>query len=631
MARDTQYKLYKTGRTDPTFTNIWGFSNAIERDGFLNSKASLTFNGQKYWRVGNNIKIPIRYEASFEYDYIRIANDTTNANLARNWYCFITARAYLSPEVTLLTLSVDWIQTFYFDSGVPFWRYNGFITKSTSGILPPVGTPSDYPVPNVKTESFAYESSDYAIILYATIAPNDAESANLAYTSTIIDGVPMTAAPYVLYKSTAVDLLAALAQTVSAYNSAGYTDAISGMYLLPSDYVSAIGKTGEWVACSTANVLVAKTVEIAKPNYTLVFNEYADLVSEYGYFNLVINNGQGETVSYNFNEFDGNPRFNVVPTVTAGSPTLICQPANLKFTSLDVRNRLLKITQAPATGWLNDSYKIWLAQTQNSRAAAIDSANLSIAQAEEARSNSWAYKYGNLIKFEEQKYKSEITGSIANTLGDLLGMEGERVSSTGRSWGDSITPTSGIDASAITERREGSKYKSFQNRLGMLYDFGMAYLNKQLGIETTYQFDQNVATAQQQLNVLLASYKDKARIPATASGSNAYGDVVKFKQYGFMFTVFVPDNDSMILIYQMIAAGGHTTNKYQQIAKWHGVFDYVQANSVKIPVNTSSRPEFVRKMMLDTLQRGVYLWYLNNGDISQYYGSPYGLTNPVSV
>ena len=156
---------------------------------------------------------------------------------------------------------------------------------------------------------------------------------------------------------------------------------------------------------------------------------------------------------------------------------------------------------------------------------------------------------------------------------------------------------------------------------------GAYWLNNQLGIETTYQYDQAVASAQQQLNQLLASYTDKARIPATTRGSNAYGDMLKFKQYGFMFTTFVPDNTSLTLIYNMIKAGGATTNQYMELTKHHTVFDYVVANSAKIPANATIRPEFVRKMMLDILQSGVYLWYVSNNDISEYIGSPYGLAN----
>lgn len=632
MARDTIYKLYKTGRIDPTYSNIWAFATSIERDTYLQSKASLTLQNQKYWRVGEPIKIPIRYEMAFEYDYVRISNDTHDETLARNWYCFIVARAYISPGVTLLTLAVDYIQSFYFTSGQPFWKVNGFVEQSTfSDTLPPVGTPPDYPVPNISAISEIHNdaSEGYAAILYASIAPNHASSSTPQYTSAIIDGVPMAAPPYVLYSSTPATLLSTLASTVNNYNTYGWTDTISGIYLVPAGYIAPAGKTGNWVAGSIADLFIAKTVTLTVPDYSTALGEYNDLIVQYGYFNFIINNGQGETAAYNFNEFNGAPSFSLYLSVSSGSPCLMCIPQNLKYKSDDWRDHIIKITQAPNLGWLNDSYKIWLAQTQNSRASAIDGANLAIAQAKEAREKSWAYQSGEFIKDIEERGRAILPGLMADLSGGISAAMGDdrstRGSVVGRKFGDVSIPYG--EEQQLTSPTYGSRYGTDQQVWRGIYDVAVGYINNQLGIEKTYQYDQAVASAQQQLNQLLASYTDKARIPATTRGSNAYGDTVKFQQYGFMFTVFGPDATSLTLIYNMLKAGGFTTNTYMQITKHHTVFDYVRANSVKIPANATIRPEFVRKMMLDMLQSGIYLWYVSNGDISEYIGSPYGVTN----
>ena len=125
----------------------------------------------------------------------------------------------------------------------------------------------------------------------------------------------------------------------------------------------------------------------------------------------------------------------------------------------------------------------------------------------------------------------------------------------------------------------------------------------------------------------MASYKDKARIPATARGSNAYGDMALYRQYGFMTAVVGPSAECYTVLNNMLRAGGHTINRYNSISRYHDVFDYYQVNSARIAANASVRPEFVRKLMLDILQNGVYLWYIDNGDISQYFGTPYGIQN----
>ena len=630
MARDTIYTLYSTGRADPTYTNIWGFTNSTERDAFFNGKAHIRFSQQKYWRVGATIKIPIRYEQALQYDYIIIDNDTTDAQNARRWYGFIDAKAYVSPEVTLITISVDWVQTFYFLSGVPFWQYTGFITRSTNHSLPPDGTPSDYPVPQTRCVSFTHETGGYALVMYASVSPANAIAGELEYTSATVDGVPMSSPPYILKGSSMSNLIQTLINTVDGYNSNGMTDTITGIYLIPDTYLPSNIGTNVWVN-GWSITLPTRNVTITPPTSAL---EYGDLITKYGYTNLIINNGQGETDSYSFNDFNGSPVFQLSASLSAGSPTLFCRPSNLKYNQNDANERIIKITQAPAIGWLNDSYKIWLAQTQNSRAASIAGAELAISQAEEARKNSWAYQYGAGFRQLEER----VGGLLFDTMRNASIQEETVTAPSGKSGKAYRMPwaTGNIEDTMIGERygltsnpdtRKATTDYSLANITSQLYTMGTAYLNHQLGIETTYIYDQNVASAQQSLNQLLAGYTDKARIPATARGSNAYGDMAKYQQYGFMFAVFAPSADSLALINNMIAAGGHTVNKYQAIVKAHTVFDFIQANAVKIPADPANRPQFVRKMMLGLLQTGVYLWYYNNGDISPFIGSPYGLSN----
>lgn len=626
MARDTIYTFYSTGRADPTYANIWAFQNSTERTAFFNNKPHLRFTGQKYWRTGATVKIPIKYETALQYDYAIIDNDSTSAQNAMRWYCFIDAKAYVSPGVTLITLSVDWVQTYYFLSGVPFWQYTGFITRATNHSLPPDGTPSDYPVPQTRCVSFTQETGGYGLVLYASVSPADAIAGDLNYTSATVDGVPMSSPPYVLKGSTLANLITTLGQTISGYNENGMTDTITGIYLIPATYLPSNMGTDVWVNGWSVN-LPNRTITINPPTSAV---EYADILTQYGYANLIINNGQGETEAYNFNDFTGNPQFQLSASLAAGSPTLFCKPTNLKYNANDANQRIIKITQSPAIGWLNDSYKIWLAQTQNSRAASIAGAELAISQAEEARNKSWAYQNGKFIQDMEWSAKGDITSNAANLIGGLSGLFGSDLSespkSTGVRFKDTTIPYTDKTVT-VAQRRGYSDYAGIEKNLGYMYDIGMAYVNHQLGIETIYTYDHAVASAQQSLNQLLASYTDKARIPATARGSNAYGDLAKFHQYGFMFAVFAPSGDSMALLNNMIASGGHTVNRYQVIVKTHAVFDYFQANSVKIPANPALRPQFVRKMMLGLLQSGVYLWYYNNGDISQYIGSPYGTEN----
>lgn len=624
MARSTIYTLYKTGRIDPTLTNIWAFKTPQERYTWLNSKPSLEFTANKYWRVGSPIKIPVSYEMSFEYDYIRIINDAGTPQ-QREWYAFIAARAYISPSVTILTLDVDYIQTYYFDNQAPFWDVPGFIVKSTGYFVPLPGSASDYPVPQSITEAFVHESGAYAFIIYSTLNPSTITSGSPQYQGMSTDGVYSAACAYVIGGNNAPTALNTL---VSNYNKNGYTDAIAAIYAVPQRYInpSLLDGSVHTLASNTALVTQYITVDHTPEDY-----QYYFLLGDYDYTYIVVNNGQGETEAYHFYEFDGSPQFTLQLSITGGCPTLYLTPTNLKYHSLDAaQQRTMKITQAISCVYLNDSYKIWLAQTQNSRSAALEGANLAIAQAKEARSKSWAYQFGGIVERAEEHVRDPLTGMLADTIGgtgEFFGadMGNVGVSSVGRRFDESDTGIGALDAPVHTY---ASRYRDLQSGLKTGYDLITRYMNHQLGIETRYTYDHAVAKAQQSLNELVAGWRDKARIPGTARGSNAYGDMAKFRQYGFMVATYAPAPEVMDILNKMIGASGFTVNKYDLISDWHEVFDYYQVNSAKIAVNPAVRPEFVRKMMLDVLQRGVYLWYIKDGDISPFIGSPFGLTNP---
>ena len=635
MARDTTYQLFKTGRTDPTLTHIWAFASESERTNWLLSRPMLTLSANKYWRVGDTIKINVNYETALNYDYIRITNDSLDPQKRREWYAFITARAYVSPTVTLLTLDVDYIQTYYFSGTAPFWQVPGFLVKSTDmDELPPVGTTSEYPVQQSECLAFqALDTGAYGFVIYSTI--DLTTQTTTRYTMTMIHGLFMTASPYIIAHDNPATLLQNMANILGQFNDLGITDAISGIYAIPLALIPSAKRTGNPILASTSGVLQPITWTIAEPIRTGgVTFETDKILLDYDYTTIIINNGQGETRTYHFNEFTGTPTFQISCSLSGGSPTLFCIPMNLTFNSRDaLQQQGLKITQAPSCSWLNDSYKIWLAQTQDSRQAAIDDAEIQIRHAVEAREKSFAYNLGStgILQTETE-------------VGERVAEASQRgIISSFDAMARPIKSAAAAAASAITGRQIDidSEENQLTNILGVqdtgaapwlnqLYNLGVTYLNHQLGIERAYQYDHAVANANSALNQLMASYQDKSRIPATVRGSNAYGDLVALHQYGFMLGVYSPTTEIAMRLDNMLRASGHIVHQYSPLAvrQTHELYDYLELNSAKIPVNLGYRPEFVRKMMIDLLGRGVYLWYISDNDFSEYYGSPYGIDNP---
>ena len=648
MARDTQYTLYKTARTDPTFKNIWAFESEAQREAWLNTCSPEPFLNNKYWRVGSTIKCPIRYEESFNYDYVRIVNRDTDSNQRKTWFCFITGRAYINNNCTMFTLAVDYVQTFYWsklaDGGIaPFWHTEGFISKATKPLLPPRGTASEYPVPEVSCYHIDFNATGYSVVIYSSIDIRNLST--LSYTTAIIDGQYTAAPPYIMAAN-----VNAISEIINEVNTKGYTDAIAGIYLIPNDYI-------DLTKISTTPILATNTAMFQTVNKTIHKPVNCDgyipvnkelLGYDYSYF--TINNGQGEISTWHFEDFDGDPSFTARVSLASGSPVLILYPNNyINADGNDFRQLAVKITQAPACSFLNDSYKIWLAQTQNSRAAAVNMADAAIAQAKVARENSFVYKAGQLYSqmskdsrdrgiavtdkifdFVDTGIKGGLIGKASDFISGLFNKDKSTgIGGGGFGGGSSRGGGAGVDLNTM-QYNYGSTMSQLMNP-EMLQDLATAGFAHYVGLEQYYTYDFNVANAQYKLNELLAGYADKARVPATAVGSNAYGDVCVLNQYGFMIAVYTPTAYYAEWIDKQLSAGGHTINKFSTIEKHHAVFDYYSVPSPYVPAERDGRPQYARNMLISLLSQGVYLWYVYQGDISERIGVPYGLNNPEVI
>lgn len=636
MARDTIYTLYKTGRTDPTRQNIWGFSSEEQRRAWLNSKSPTVFLNQKYWRVASSIKIPVRYEESFDYDYIEIVNNSSS-DKKRTWFCFITGRAYLNNNCTILELDVDYVQTFYYstvvDGVVPFWNISGFTSKSTMNVLPNRGEVSDYPVPESTCMSFNWAQIGYGVVIYSSVDLTNLSSVN--YRTAIIDGQYTAAPPYIMLEN-----VEAITELINSLNNLGVTDAIAGMYLFPLDYIDvSLLTTSPQIAVNTS-FYKELTYTVSKPTNCGGYVPENKVLLGYDYTYFTVNNGQGEVQTFHFEDFNGTPTFKSRISFASGCPTVFIYPSNyIDSDQNNFRQRSMKITQAPACSYLNDSYKIWLAQTQNSRAASLNQAEAAVYQAKYARSQSFTYNYGSYIKDAEEYVRPYALG-IAQNMYDFIAspfqsLLGSNTSSNSVSFGGGKSSGNGggIDLNTMQKNIRESPIgiggiQNVSEAIASAYDLGIAYVNKQLGIETTYEYDFNVQNAQLNMNKLIAGWNDKSRIPATAVGSNAYGDACAYQQYGFMIAVFTPTAEYAEIIDKMLTASGHTINKYMFFTRNHQYFDFISMPSPEIVSNINDRPEWVRKMLIGLLQSGVYIWHVKDGDISDHFGIPYGLSNP---
>ena len=607
MRRDTLITLYKTRRIDATYQNIWAFGNAEERNAWLASKDSVMFTNCKYWKYGEPIKVEIPFTNAFDYDYVKIINKGDDVTAPKIYYCFITNRAYISDNLTIMYLDVDIVQTWYFNSdGTPCWAKNAMIAKSTATINPPRGTPNDFPAVQPICTDFISAGTEYGVVIYSTIDLTNLDSPR--YLPAIINGQYTAAPPYVMKAD--VD---ALSSIISTLNNKGYTDAIAGIYIFPTRYCNSAVLTNS-PKLPYSNFYVNNPVTINQPTKCDGYTPVNNVLLGYDYSYITINNGTGEVIKYRYEDFDGSPQFAFMLCLVGGSPSIVCYPTNYITADVNEHTQLAqKITVPVSCSYLNDSYKIWLAQSQNSRQAALNQAAESIRQAEQAKSASYAANLAEPVNTVEQYARGLISGAA-----DKLEQFGNLFS------GDGIAGIFGKKQQK-TEQTQGL---SISEVADTLTDIGIAYVNRQLGIETAYQYDHAIKNAQLAQDALLASYRDRAAVPAQAVGSNAYGDMTALGQYGFMIATYTPIREYAEWIDKTLSASGHTVNKWGLIKRYHKKFDYYKCTSMQLFAD-EARPEFARYHIMSIINRGVYFWYYDDGDISPAIGVPYNLQNEV--
>ena len=608
MRRNTTITIYKTQRIDATYQNIWAFNDTTERSEWLNSRPHTTFENCKYWKYGEPIKLEVPFVDAMDFDYVEITNNAGEVGSEKIYYCFITNRAYLSDNLTVFYVDVDIVQTWYVDTaGVPCWKKDAMIAKSTAPINPPRGTANDFPAIDPICQGFISSPPLYGVVIYSAI--NLSNLNNIAYTSAVIDGQYTAAPPYVMKAD-----VNAIMNLINTVNEKGYTGAISGIYIFPAIYCNnAFLTTTPKLAIGTDFYQDAR-ITIYRPTSCDGYTPKNKVLLGYDYTYFTVNNGFGETIKYNFEFFDGDPLFGVRLCLAGGSPSMVCYPINY-ITGADEEQKQIsqKITVPVSCSYLNDSYKIWLAQSQNSRQASLNQAAEYIRQAEQAKSSSYAANLAEPVNTVEQYARGLISGAA-----DKLEQFGNLFS------GDGIAGIFGKKQQK-TEQTQGL---SISEVADTLTDIGIAYVNRQLGIETAYQYDHAIKNAELAQDALLASYRDRAAVPAQAVGSNAYGDMSALGQYGFMIATYTPVREYAEWIDKTLSASGHTVNKWGLIKRYHKKFDFYKCTSMQLFAD-EARPEFARYHIMSIINRGVYLWYYDNGDISPAIGVPYNLPNEV--
>ena len=361
--------------------NTLYFASASAQQTYFNSQIGKTYLNVSYQSDTRTFRCKDEVDTIRQYNYIMYQN-TAYSN--KWFYGFIKKMTFVSGGYTDVEFEIDPLQTYMFDITVkPSFIEREHTNNDTAGnnTLPENVELGSYVKNSITgTPEFGTSSMMYAIgvsDIIGTISTTPTSN---------INGLPNGL--YYVFTET----VSGLHTIAEMYDRAGKAEALYTMFVFPKQilYVTQ-GSSGSWAYTSatwnytqgqtswsvsvkvpTSNNLVGtilKDATVVKP--TTVGMTYTPrnkklLTFPYCYFNIT--NNAGTNVTYRYEDFNGNPKFNLVGVFDVGCSTKL-YPTNYKNMSIftgDVQDNSFEygITggKYPTISWNSDSFTNWLTQ-----------------------------------------------------------------------------------------------------------------------------------------------------------------------------------------------------------------------------------------------------------------------------
>lgn len=380
MANISKVYLLNTPLEDDMKNTLY-FSNATNQHNYFANNIGRTYTNVSYQSETRTFRCPDQIDTVRQYNYIMWQNSA----YSNKWfYAFIKSMTYVSDGYTDVVFEVDPLQTWMFDITIrPSFVEREHTNDDTVGnnTLPenvelgPYIKNSNTGTPQIGPNDFWYAVGVSEVVGSLSNMP-----------SSKVNGLP-NGLFYIL-----TDSVSNLHTIAKIYDDAGKANAIYSMFVFPrmilyirqgdsgtNAYRSSVwnysGKTYHAslnVYVPTSSDLVGKIIEnytIYKP--TRVGMSYTPrnkklLTFPYCYFN--ISNNAGTTVSYCYEDFNGNPTFDMDGVLTNGCATKL-YPTNYKnmtHFSGNIQDNPYEfgVTGAkyPSISWNSDAYTNWLTQ-----------------------------------------------------------------------------------------------------------------------------------------------------------------------------------------------------------------------------------------------------------------------------
>lgn len=352
------------------------FTTLSSQKSYMDSRIQKSYTNVSYQRDTSTFRCPAHIDSIRTCNYMMYQNSA----YSNKWfYCFIEKMTYVNDGMTDVEFKVDPIQTFMFD----FETQPSFIERehSTTDVAGDNTLPENFELgeyiknSNVGTGTFGPSTMLYAVGLseiVGTLSNNPSNTIN-----GIPNGLYYVFTPYISTIHSIVDI----------YDDAGKANAIYTIFIFPK---SCLWNGSQYSYKNSTWDYSGKTVHSSFEVYTPTSSDYVATIDSYTfakpsrvgmsytprnkkmltfpycYFN--ISNGAGHSVTYHWEDFDGDPAFSLDGVIGVGCSTNL-YPTNYK--NMDIHSGGQQDNtydygvvgaKYPTISWNSDSYTNWITQ-----------------------------------------------------------------------------------------------------------------------------------------------------------------------------------------------------------------------------------------------------------------------------
>lgn len=358
------------------YTHTLYFADQSAQYAYFDAQIIKSFTDYTFVRKSWSVKVRATLEQARPWSYLYTLNSATGQ---RNFY-FITDAEYINDATVELFLELDVMQTYMFNTSLT----ECFVEREHAA----TDTAGDNTIEEslelgelVNTDSANVALGDLVIMVLSTLdLTRVTEETSVPAPSGRRDNVFSGLGVYIVNPNKE----GAFKTLLNQLSEWGKSDCIFAMWMYPKNLVSVTDSAG-WnsestvLSCGPAR---QHDVQITRPSgmgdESHPYVPRNQKLFTYPYCFLYASNNMGESAVFRYEHFSAaTPACRYLGTVAPDASVRLF-PIRYKGTLLNYEEGLT-LGNFPSCSWAEDSYKLWLAQTQNARRADMRSANLSAA------------------------------------------------------------------------------------------------------------------------------------------------------------------------------------------------------------------------------------------------------------